>query len=78
MKRLRVLRLVNTRLTDATLLRLDTLIQLESLNLYGTPVTAAVLPTLAKLPKLSHVYAGQTRILAGKSVPENLVGRLVF
>ena len=78
MKRLRVLRLVDTRLTDATLLRLDTLTQLESLNVYGTPVTAEVLPTLAKLPKLSHVYAGQTGILAGKSVPENLVDRLVF
>jgi uncharacterized membrane protein len=78
MKRLRVLRVMDTRLTDATLLRLDSLDQLESLNIYGTPVTAAVLPTIAKLPKLAHVYAGETGILRGKSVPENLTGKLVF
>ena len=78
MKRLRVLRLMNTHLTDATLLRLDNLNQLESLNVYGTAITPAVLPTIAKLPKLSHFYAGQTGILPGKSVPENLVGKLVF
>ena len=78
MKRLRVLRLMNTHLTDATLLRLDSLNQLESLNVYGTAITPAVLPTIAKLPKLSHFYAGQTGILPGKSVPENLVGKLVF
>jgi len=78
MKRLRVLRLMNTHLTDATLLRLDSLNQLESLNVYGTAITPAVLPTLAKLPKLSHCYAGQTGILPGKSVPENLGGKLVF
>jgi uncharacterized membrane protein len=78
MKRLRVLRLVDTRLTDATLLQLDTLSQLESLNVYGTPVTAAVLPTIARLPKLSHFYAGETGILPGKSVPESLTGKLVF
>ena len=78
MKRLHVLRLMDTRLTDATLLRLDMLSQLESLNVYGTPVTAAVLPTIAKLPKLSHFYAGRTGILPGKSVPESLVAKLVF
>ena len=78
MKRLRVLRLMNTHLTDATLLRLDSLNQLESLNVYGTAITPAVLPTIAKLPKLSHFYAGQTGILPGQSVPENLVGKLVF
>lgn len=78
MKRLRVLRLMDTHLTDATLLQLDTLNQLESLNVYGTPVTMAVLPTIARLPKLSHFYAGQTGILPGKSVPESLVGKLVF
>ena len=78
MKRLRVLRLMNTQLTDATLVRLDNLNQLESLNVYGTAITPAVLPTIAKLPKLSHFYAGQTGILPGKSVPESLVGKLVF
>jgi hypothetical protein len=59
-------------------LRLDSLNQLESLNVYGTQVTAAVLPAIAKLPKLSYFYAGHTAILPGKSVPENLVGKLVF
>ena len=78
MKRLRVLRLVNTHLTDATLLRLDSLNQLESLNVYGTRMTPAVLPTIARLPKISHFYAGQTGILPGKSVPQNLAGKLVF
>jgi uncharacterized membrane protein len=78
MRRLRVLRLMDTRLTDAALLRFDRLNQLESLNLYGTPITPAVLPTIAKLPKLSHCYAGQTGILPGKSVPESLVGKLIF
>jgi len=78
MKRLRVLRLMDTRLTDATLLRLETLNQLESLNVFGTSITPAVLPAIAKLPKLSHFYAGQTGIQPGKSLPENLVGKLVF
>ena len=78
MKRLRVLRLMNTHLTDATLLRLDSLNELESLNVYGTAITPAVLQTITKLPKLSHFYAGETGILPGKPVPENLVGKLVF
>jgi uncharacterized membrane protein/mono/diheme cytochrome c family protein len=77
MKRLRVLRLADTRITDATVLRLDSLNQLESLNVYDTPVTGAVLPTMAKLPKLSHIYAGQTGI-PPSSVPESLIGKLVF
>lgn len=78
MKRLRVLRLMDTHLTDATFVNLETLNQLESLDVYGTPITPAVLPSLAKLPKLSHFYAGQTGIVPGKSVPDNLVGKLVF
>jgi len=78
MKRLRVLRLTDTRLTDATVLRLDSLNQLESLNVYGTPVTSAVLPAIASLPKLSHFYAGQTGILPGGSLPEGLVGKVIF
>jgi len=78
MKQLRVLRLMDTRLTDAALLRLESLNQLESLDVYGTPITPTVLPAIAKLPKLSHFYAGQTGIQPGKSVPEDLVGKLVF
>lgn len=78
MKGLRVLRITDTRLTDATLLRLETLNQLESLDVYGTPITPTVLPTIAKLPKLAHFYAGQTGIQPGKSVPGNLVDKIVF
>ena len=78
MKRLRVLRIMDTRLTDAAVLRLESLNQLESLNAYGTPITPAVLPTMAKLPKLSRFYAGQTGIRPGKSIPEGLAGKLVF
>ena len=78
MKQLRVLRLTDTLLTDSTLLRLETLDQLESLDVYGTAITPAVLPAIAKLRKLSHFYAGQTGIQPGKSVPENLVGKVVF
>lgn len=78
MKRLRVLRIMDTRLSDTTLLRFDALNQLESLDVYGTSVTPAVLPTIAKLPKLSHFYAGQTSIHPGQSVPEGLVSKVVF
>jgi hypothetical protein len=78
MKRLHVLRLMDTHLTDSTFLRLLALNELESLNVYGTPVTPAVLPTIAKLPKLSRFYAGQTGIVPGKAVPENLVSKVVF
>lgn len=78
MKRLRVLRLMDTHLTDATLVNLETLNQLESLDVYGTPITPAVLPAIAKLPKLSHFYAGQTGIVPGKSIPDNLARKLVF
>lgn len=78
MKHLRVLRLMNTRVSDATVLRLQELNLLESLNLYGTAITPAVLPAIAKLPRLMHLYAGQTKILPGKPVPENLAGKVVF
>jgi hypothetical protein len=69
---------MDTRLTNATLLRLKSLNQLESLDVYATPITPRVLPTIAKLPKLSHFYVGRTGIQPGKSVPEDLVGKLVF
>ncbi len=78
MKKLRLLQLMDTRITDATVLRLQALNQLESLNLYGTAITPAVLPMIARFPKLAHFYVGQTGIRPGKSVPENLVGKLVF
>ena len=78
MKRLRVLRLVDTHLTDATFSQLEILNQLESLDVYGTLVTPAVLPAIAQLPKLSHFYAGHTGIAPGKFIPDNLVAKIVF
>lgn len=78
MKRLRVLRLMHARITDTTVQGLGRLDQLESLSVFGTPITPAALPAIAVLPKLKHVYAGQTAIPTGTSVPESLVGKLVF
>jgi mono/diheme cytochrome c family protein len=78
MKRLRVLRLMGTGITDGTLLRLGALDQLESLNLFGTPVTSASLAVISGLPKLAHVYVGQTSIQQRTPVPEALTGKLVF
>jgi uncharacterized membrane protein len=78
MKRLRVLRLMNTRITDITVKGLSGLDQLESLSVFGTPVTSAVLSTVARLPKLTHFYAGQTAIPSGTSIPEALMGKIAF
>jgi uncharacterized membrane protein len=78
MKRLRVLRFTHTGISDPTLEGLGVLDQLESLNVFGTRVTPAALPTIARLPKLAHCYVGQTAIPAGISVPKALTGKLVF
>jgi uncharacterized membrane protein len=78
MKHLRVLRLMHTRITDKTVQSLDPLDQLESLNVFDTAVTPAALPAVARLPKLAHCYAGQTAIPTGISVPQALIGKLVF
>lgn len=78
MKRLRVLRLMNTRITDTTVQGLGGLDQLESLSVFGTRVTAAALPAMARLPKLQHLYAAETAIPPGISIPESLKGKLVF
>ena len=78
MKRLRVLRLMHTGITDQTVQGLGALDQLESLNVFDTSVTPAALPTIAKLPKLAHCYAGQTAIPTGISVPQALTGKIVF
>ncbi len=78
MKRLRVLRLMHTRITDTMVQGLGALDQLESMNVFDTAVTPAALPTIARLPKLAHCYVGQTTIPAGISVPKALTGKLVF
>ncbi len=78
MKNLRVLRLVNTAISDSTIEGIASLDQLESLSVFGTHVTPAVLPTLQKLPKLAHFYAGQTAISSDKAIPAPLAGKIVF
>ncbi|OLE59906.1 MAG: hypothetical protein AUG74_16535, partial [Bacteroidetes bacterium 13_1_20CM_4_60_6] len=55
MKRLRVLRLMRTKITDATLQALGGLDHLESLNVFGTAVTPAALGVVVRLPKLRHL-----------------------
>jgi uncharacterized membrane protein len=78
MKRVRVLRLSQTKITDATMKAFYGLDQLQSLNVYRTGVTVSALPLLEKLPKLDHVYAGETAISSGVSIPQGLTGKLVF
>ena len=78
MKKLRTLRLCNTKITDATVQGLGGLEQLESLNVFGTPVTPAILPMVAKFPKLAHFYIGQTSIPANFSLPQGLISKVVF
>jgi hypothetical protein len=60
------------------LLRLGGLAQLESLNLFGTTVTPAALPAISRLPKLAHLYAGQTSIPQATPLPDALAGKIVF
>jgi uncharacterized membrane protein len=78
MKHLRVLRLMNTAISDSTIEGISGLDQLESLSVFGTQVTPAALPTLQKLPKLAHFYAGQTAITSDKAIPAPLAGKIVF
>jgi hypothetical protein len=71
-------RLTNTRITDATVLALAGLDQLESLDLYGTAVTPACLKVMQSLPKLRHFYAGATKIPVDAAVSDDMKGKLVF
>ena len=56
----------------------DNLKQLGLGNIFGTRVTSAAFPTVAKLPKLAHFYVGQTEIPTDMSVPTGLTGKVVF
>jgi len=78
MKRLRVLRLMRTQITDTTLRTLGGLNQLESLNVFGTAATPAALQVAARLPKLQHLYAGETKIPADVQVSETVRRKLLF
>jgi uncharacterized membrane protein len=78
MKRLRVLRLMHTKVTDVTARVFGGFELLESLSVFGTGVTPASLPTVARLPKLRHVYVGETTIRADGSIPDALKGKVLF
>jgi hypothetical protein len=78
MKGLRVLRLMHTKITDATVRALIGCGQLESLSVFGTAVTPASLATMAHLPKLRHLYVGETTIRADASIPDVLKGKVLF
>ena len=78
MKKLRQLRLAHTAISDATILELGSLDRLESLSVFDTGVSASSLSLFARLSKLQHVYAGQTRIAANTVIPPQLNGKLVF
>jgi uncharacterized membrane protein/mono/diheme cytochrome c family protein len=78
MKHLRVLRLMRTKITDASVLALGGMDNLESLDLFGTAVTPACLKDAEQLPKLQHLYAGESKIPADTPVPESLKAKLLF
>jgi hypothetical protein len=78
MKHLRTLRMMRTRITDATVLALGGLRELESLNVFGTGITPAALKAAEHLPKLQHLYAGETKIAANGPMPDALKGKILF
>jgi mono/diheme cytochrome c family protein/uncharacterized membrane protein len=78
MKHLRVLRLMRTKITDASVLALGGMDRLESLDLFGTAVTPACLKAAEQLPKLQHLYVGESKIPADTPVPESLKAKLLF
>jgi uncharacterized membrane protein len=78
MKHLRVLRLVHTKITDTSVLALRGMDRLESLDLFGTAVTPACLKAAEQLPKLHHLYVGETKIPTDAPIPESLEGKLLF
>lgn len=69
---------MRTKITDATMQALGGLNQLESLNVFGTAVTPAALGVVVRLPRLRHLYAGETKIQANVPVSEAVRGKLTF
>ena len=78
MKHLRNLRLMHTKAGDTTLQALGPLDQLETLSIFDTPATSIALSTLARLPKLQHIYAGGTKLSDNQSMPQEVRNKLVF
>jgi hypothetical protein len=69
---------MHTQITDTSVLALRGMDRLESLNLLGTAVTPACLKAAEELPKLKHLYVGETKIPADVPIPETLKGKLLF
>jgi hypothetical protein len=69
---------MHTHITDGTLKELVSLSQLESLNVFDTPVSSASLAALERLPKLRHLYVRQTRIKPDASTSPEMKEKLVF
>ena len=59
---LRMLRLSETGITDASMDNIAGMVALESLNLYGTEVTAEGVMKLVDLPNLKRLYLWQTGV----------------
>jgi hypothetical protein len=78
MKNARVLRLMGTKITNITVLKLGGMDQLQSLDVYGTAVTPACLKVIEQLPKLNHFYVGETKITADVPISEAVKGKLLF
>lgn len=78
MKHARVLRLMDTKITNTTVLELGGMDQLESLDVFGTAVTPACLKVVEHLPKLRHFYVGETKIPVDVPVSEAVKSKLLF
>jgi hypothetical protein len=78
MKRLRVLRLNHTRVSDGTVQSLARLDQLSSLSIFDAAVTPAASPILEAMHSLRICYAGQTALATRHPVPHGITAKLVF
>ena len=63
MKRQRVLYLRQTQIGEETVQALSELDQLQSLNVFGVPITPATLSALERLLHLRRIYVAQSQIL---------------
>ena len=78
MERLRMLRAMHTRITDATLSQLTGLTKLESLNVLGDKVTASSLKSVEAMPRLRHMYVAGTEIPPSAATEPRWKGKLIF
>ena len=78
MKHLRVLRLMRTKITDATVQALGGLDQLESLDLFGTAVTPAALAGRSCICQSYGTFMREKPKFRRRSCPEAVRGKLTF